>query len=106
MGPSRRQAVQVASGARWAAALAVGSVGLALLAYGLFGLAVVAGDWIPCLSSQATASLNSLPGGYCEATDWVRQFGIGAILVTLGVLGIAAAFRLVRTPPATSRERR
>ena len=106
MGPSRRQAAHVASSARWAVALGVGTAGLALLAYGLFGLAVVAGDWLPCLSSQPTASLNSLPGGYCETTDWVRQFGIGAILVTLGVLGIAAAFRLVRTPPAASRERR
>jgi hypothetical protein len=59
-------------------------------------LAVVAGDWMPCLSSQATASLNSLPAGYCATTDWVRQFGIGAILTTLGVLGIVSAALLVR----------
>lgn len=88
---------------RTAAGLAIGIVGLALLAYGVFGLAVVAGDWLPCLSPQPAAALNSLPGGYCETTDWVQQFGIGAILVTLGGLGIVVALRLVREPPTPGR---
>jgi hypothetical protein len=89
---------------RWAAALGLATVGLALGAYGLFGLVVVAGDWVPCLSSQATASLNSLPAGYCVTTDWVRQFGIGAILALLGAMGIVPAFLLVRHRSRQSRD--
>jgi hypothetical protein len=85
-----------ASSTRWALALTLSAGGLALAAYGLFGLAVVAGDWMPCLSPQATASLNSLPAGYCFTTNWVGQFGFGLILTTLGVLGIVSAVLLVR----------
>lgn len=93
-----------ASSARWAGALALGAVALELLAYGLFGLAVVAGDWMPCLSSQRSASLNSLPAGYCATTDWVKQSGIGGLLATLGILGIVGAVLLVRRRPAISRD--
>jgi hypothetical protein len=98
------QADPRATTARWAAALTLGAAGLALIAYGLFGLAVVVGDWLPCVSSQATASLNSMPAGYCATIDWVRQFGIGAILTALGVLGIVSAVFLVRQRPAPSRD--
>jgi hypothetical protein len=85
-------------------ALALGAGGLGLTAYGLFGLAVVTGDWMPCLSSKATASFNSLPAGYCATTDWVRQFGIGMILTTLGLLSVVSAALLVRRGRARSRD--
>ena len=98
------QTTHGASLARWGGAVALCAVGLALLAYGAFGLAVVVGDWMPCMSAQASASLTSLPAGYCSTTDWVRQFGIGGILVTLGLLGIVGAVLLLRRPRGPSRD--
>jgi hypothetical protein len=98
------QSDRTARESRLAIAFALGIGGLAVAAYGLFGLAVVVGDWLPCLSSQATASLNSLPAGYCATIDWVRQFGIGAILTTLGALGIASAVLIVRRHSRSSRD--
>lgn len=77
--------------------IAVGVVALIPGAYGLFGTAVVAGDWRPC-HSQVTASLNSLPAGYCASTDWVGQFGSGGTLISLGVLGFGSAVLLLRAP--------
>lgn len=79
------------------AAVAAAVAGVLAGLYGLFGLAVVAGDAVSCINRPTASLLASMPGGFCEATNWVTQFGIGAGLVALGVLGIAVLVLVARS---------
>lgn len=38
---------------------------------------------------------SSLPGNYCEAENWVRQFGIGSGLIGVGVAGLIILFTVI-----------
>jgi hypothetical protein len=86
-----------------AAAVAFGLVGIAAAAYGAFGTMVVLSDWLAC-SSQSMAGLASIPD--CRTIPWPRQFGIGAGLILVGVVGLTIGWWCLRRARACTRDKR
>ena len=84
-----------------AAAVAFGLVGVAATAYGAFGTMVVLRDWLAC-PSQSMAGLASMPE--CGMIPWAQQFGIGAGLILVGVVGLTIAWWCLRRARAGSRD--
>jgi hypothetical protein len=83
------------SAARYAGLL-LGSAALVPGVYGLWGTSIVLGDWLACDSGRLRAVATSYPSGYCEMANWFERFGTGALLMSVGLVGVVTIAALAR----------
>src|SRR5262245_46905579 len=77
-------------GVRWVVIPAYVLSGLAVPAglFGLYGLSVITERWTDCRSLALASLASSFPSTFCQANDWVADFGTGWMLIAMGAAGV------------------